>query len=194
MLGHRVSDAPRTCHSLLPTVDNEAYFINPRFLSTSPCHWKIILVLSNFLTALSNAAWNLHCNCRVLPGTTAGKINQQRQTFSCIGRSSKKYHIEYTTSKSLENKISGNLSFFFYKDLTIFMNFIQNNLLNQIKMSKKFVWNLKVLTAGLSIIKMSILLVLPFSSLEKIVWAKKNTKLADILLSGCVDQLWTVGS
>ena len=48
------------------------------------------------------------------------------------------------------------------------MNFIQNNLLNQIKMSKKFVWNLKVLTAGLSIIKMSILLVLPFSSPEKI--------------------------
>ena len=74
------------------------------------------------------------------------------------------------------------------------MNFIENNLLNQIKMSKKFVWNLKVLTAGPSIIKMSILLVLPFSSLEKIVWAKKNTKLADILLSGCVDQLWTVGS
>ena len=49
----------------LPTVDNEAYFINPRFLSTSPplSHWKIILVLSNFLTALSNTAWNLHsCN------------------------------------------------------------------------------------------------------------------------------------
>ena len=49
----------------LPTVDNEAYFINPRFLSTSPppplSHWKIILVLSNFLTALSNTAWNLHC-------------------------------------------------------------------------------------------------------------------------------------
>ena len=58
---------------------------------------------------------------------------------------------------------------FFYKVLTIFMNFIENNLLNQIKMSKKFVWNLKVLTAGPSIIKMSILLVLPFSSLEKIV-------------------------
>ena len=67
------------------------------------------------------------------------------------------------------NKILGIfLKSFFYKVLTIFMNFIQNNLLNQIKMSKKFVWNLKVLTAGLSIIKMSILLVLPFSSPEKI--------------------------
>ena len=78
----------------------------------------------------------------------------------------KKNHIEYT-SKSLENKILSEI-LFFYKVLTIFMNFIQNNLLNQIKMSKKFVWNLKVLTAGLSIIKMSILLVLPFSSPEKI--------------------------
>ena len=75
------------------------------------------------------------------------------------------------------------------------MNFIQNNLLNQIKMSKKFVWNLKVLTASLSIIKMSILLVLPFSSPEKNPLSQeKYTELADILLSGWVDQLWTVGS
>ena len=49
------------------------------------------------------------------------------------------------------------------------MNFIENNLFNQIKMSKKFVWNLKTLsvsslfstTCPSIIIKVSILLVLP---------------------------------
>lgn len=74
------------------------------------------------------------------------------------------------------------------------MNFIQNNLLNQIKMSKKFVWNLKVLTAGLSIIKMSILLVLPFSSPEKILRAKKSLQSWQIFYRVAVDQLWTGGS
>ena len=171
-----MSDELRTCHSLASDSWQRSIFYKPPVLVNLPplSHWKIILVLSNFLTALSNTAWNLHCNCRAgwVPWPTTGKINQQRQTFSCIGRSSKKYHIEYT-SKSLENKILSEI-LFFYKVLPIFMNFIQNNLLNQIKMSKKFVWNLKVLTAGLSIIKMSILLVLPFSSPEKILWAKKS--------------------
>ena len=107
----------------LPTVDNEAYFINPRFLSTSPPPPP--QPLKNYFSPVkffdSTVQYCLKSSLLQqpgwAPGPTSGKINQQRQTFSCIGRSSKKYHIEYTTSKSLEYKISGNLSSFFIKFL-----------------------------------------------------------------------------
>ena len=185
----------RTCHSLASDSWQRSIFYKPPVLVNLPPPQPLKNYFSPVKFFDSTVQYCLKSSLLQqpgwAPGPTSGKINQQRQTFSCIGRSSKKYHIEYTTSKSLENKISGNLSSFFYKDLTIFMNFIQNNLLNQIKMSKKFVWNLKVLTAGLSIIKMSILLVLPFSSPKKILWAKKSLQSWQIFYRVAVDQLWT---
>ena len=171
-----MSDELRTCHSVASDSWQRSIFYKPPVLVNLPPPQPLKNYFSPVKFFDSTVQYCLKSSLqlpgRLVPWPTTGKINQQRQTFSCIGRSSKKYHIEYT-SKSLENKILSEI-LFFYKVLPIFMNFIENNLLNQIKMSKKFVWNLKVLTAGLSIIKMSILLVLPFSSPEKILWAKKS--------------------